>query len=53
MKAILKYIPMCLAAAMLWSCEDTLTEKPSSGYDKDTYFQDASKADMAILGILQ
>lgn len=44
---------MCLAAAMLWSCEDTLTEKPSSGYDKDTYFQDASKADMAILGILQ
>jgi len=54
MKATLKYIPaLLLAATSLWSCEDTLTETPSSGYDKDTYFSSADKANQAILGILQ
>lgn len=33
------------------SCEDTLTEKPDSYYDKDSYFNSESKAEMAIYGI--
>ena len=41
---------IALSAAMT-SCEDTLTEKPDSSYEKDTYFEDNSKAEMAVLGI--
>lgn len=33
------------------SCDDVLTEKPDSFYEKDTYFNTASKAEMAVLGI--
>lgn len=39
------------ASALLASCEDTLTEKPESYYEKDTYFTSDSKAEMAVLGI--
>lgn len=46
------YILAFAAAAALSSCQDALTETPSSGYDKDTYFKNAEKSDMAILGIM-
>ncbi len=52
MKTAYKFLSFLLAGAMLSSCDDLLTETPSSGYDKDTYFADAEKADMAILGIM-
>lgn len=41
-----------LAALTATSCSDILTETPSSGYDKTTYFESAERADMAILGIM-
>lgn len=38
-------------SSMMVSCEDTLTEKPDSYYEKDTYFTSESRAEMAVLGI--
>lgn len=40
-----------LASYGMASCSDTLTEKPDSYYEKDTYFTSDSKAEMAVLGI--
>lgn len=40
------------ACLFLSACNDLLEETPSSGYDKDTYFENAERADMAILGIM-
>ena len=40
-----------LGASGMISCTDTLTEKPDSFYEKDSYFTDAQNADMAVLGI--
>lgn len=39
------------ASALMTSCDDVLTEKPDSFYEKDTYFTSASKAEMAVLGV--
>lgn len=52
MKHVYILAALILSAGFLTSCEDLLTETPSSGYDRDTYFIDAEKADMAILGIM-
>ncbi len=52
MKTAYKYLSILLAGSMLSSCNDLLTETPSAGYDKDTYFETVEKADMAILGIM-
>ncbi|MDE7141348.1 MAG: RagB/SusD family nutrient uptake outer membrane protein [Muribaculaceae bacterium] len=52
MKTAYRLLPILLAGVMATSCNDLLTETPSSGYDKDTYFESAEKADMAILGIM-
>lgn len=52
LKHIIPIALMAAAGMMLASCEDLLTETPSSGYDKDTYFADAEKAEMAIYGIM-
>ena len=49
---ISKFALLVAAAGIFASCEDTLTETPSSGYDKETYFDSAEKAEMAILGIM-
>ena len=38
-------------SVMMTSCNDTLTEKPDSYYEKDTYFDTENKAEMAVLGI--
>ncbi|MCM1405593.1 MAG: RagB/SusD family nutrient uptake outer membrane protein, partial [[Clostridium] fimetarium] len=51
-KKAYRFLSFLLAGAMFSSCNDLLTETPSSGYDTDTYFADAEKADMAILGIM-
>ena len=40
-----------LGASGMISCTDTLTEKPDSFYEKDSYFTDAQNADMAVMGI--
>ena len=40
-----------LGASGIISCTDTLTEKPDSFYEKDSYFTDAQNADMAVMGI--
>ena len=52
MKTAYKFLSILLAGSMLSSCNDLLTETPSAGYDKDTYFETVEKADMAILGIM-
>lgn len=51
MKRYIIYIASAFLIAGLSSCEDTLTEKPDSFYEKDTYFTSESKAEMAIYGI--
>lgn len=38
-------------SSLMTSCNDTLTEKPDSYYEKDTYFTSESKAEMAVMGI--
>ena len=40
-----------LTLGVLPSCEDMLTEKPDSSYDKDTFFESEANADMAVMGI--
>lgn len=52
MKTAYKFLSFIFAGALFSSCNDMLTETPSSGYDKDSYFESAEKADMAILGIM-
>lgn len=52
MKTAYKFLSLLVPAALLCSCDDQLTEHPSSGYDKDTYFESVDHADMAILGIM-
>lgn len=52
MKNIYILVFLLLSIGLLTSCEDLLTETPSSGYDRDTFFESAEKADMAILGIM-
>ena len=53
MKKTYIFLPVLLSAAVLCSsCDDQLSESPSSGYDKDKYFVSVEKADMAILGIM-
>lgn len=47
----LLYLLSALLLAGFTSCEDLLTEKPNSSYDKDGYFDSEAKAEMAIMGI--
>lgn len=49
MKTIYKILP--LAAILLASCNDTLTENPDSYYERDDFFTTEAKAEMAVLGI--
>ena len=51
MKRYILFAAAAVIAMGMVSCEDTLTEKPDSYYDKDTYFDSDSKAEMAIYGI--
>lgn len=44
------YITMAAVAALACVSSCDLTEKPTSYYDKDTYFDSASKAKMAVCG---
>lgn len=47
------YRPIAIAAAgvLLASCSDLLDETPSSGYDRDNYFENAERAEAAVLGV--
>lgn len=45
------YILSALVLAGATSCEDTLTEKPDSYYEKENYFVNETNANMAIVGI--
>lgn len=45
------YIAAALLLGGLTSCEDLLTEKPNSFYEKDQYFNSESKAEMSIQSI--
>lgn len=51
-----RYKMICALGALLavgfTACEDTLTEKPDSFYEKDTYFDSPAKAKMAVTGVL-
>lgn len=47
----LLYIASALLLGGLTSCDDMLTEKPGSFYEKEQYFNSESKAQMAIYGI--
>lgn len=47
-KNIVLFMASCLTLA---SCEDKLTEKPSSYYTADEFFSDSDNAEMGILGI--
>lgn len=44
-----KFLALCALIAAAVSCD--LTEKPSSFYEKDTYFDSATKAKMSVMGI--
>ena len=44
-----KFLALCALIAAAVSCD--LTEKPSSFYEKDTYFDSSTKARMAVMGI--
>lgn len=44
-----KFLALCALIAAAVSCD--LTEKPSSFYEKDTYFDSATKARMSVMGI--
>ena len=50
-KLHLLYIASAFLLSGLTSCEDMLTEKPDSAYEKDEYFDSESKAEMAVYGI--
>lgn len=45
------YLFCILFAVTLTACEDTLTEKPDSYYEKDNFFVSESNAEMAITGV--
>ena len=45
-KLHLLYIASTFLLGGLTSCEDMLTEKPDSAYEKDEYFDSESKAEM-------
>lgn len=47
----LLYTAFALLILSLASCEDMLTEKPNSSYDKDGFFESEAKAEMAVMGI--
>ncbi len=52
MKKYIFFVAGVLAlSSMMVSCKDTLTEKPDSFYEKDTYFTSPARAEMAVLGI--
>lgn len=54
MKQILSLYLLALAASatlFCTACEDTLTERPDSYYEREDYFTTAEKADMAVVGI--
>ena len=44
-----KFLALCALIAVAVSCD--LTEKPSSFYEKDTYFNSYTKAKMSVMGI--
>ena len=44
-----KFLALCALIAVTASCD--LTEKPTSFYEKDTYFDSATKAKMSVMGI--
>lgn len=50
-KLHLVYMASALLLGSLTSCEDMLTEKPDSFYEKDGYFDSESKAEMAVYGV--
>lgn len=50
-KHIIFGLTILAGLGMMTACSDTLTEKPDSYYEKDTYFTSSSKAEMAVLGI--
>ena len=51
MKILNRYLPWVAGCLLLCSCEDLLKEDPNSYYDKDDFFVDASKAEMAVMGV--
>lgn len=46
-----KSICIALVALPLASCSDLLDESPSSGYDRDSFFDSVEKAESAVLGV--
>lgn len=50
-QSIILLMSALLTGGLTTSCEDMLTEKPNSSYDKDHFFDSESKAEMAIMGI--
>lgn len=46
-----KFLCIVLAALPLASCSDILDETPSSGYDRDSFFDSVEKAESAVLGV--
>lgn len=46
-----KYIYIAAAALLLPSCSDILDESPSSGYDRNSFFQSVERAESAVLGV--
>ncbi|MBD9093313.1 MAG: RagB/SusD family nutrient uptake outer membrane protein [Bacteroides oleiciplenus] len=50
-QSIILIISALLVVGITTSCEDLLTEKPNSSYDKDNFFDSEAKAEMAIMGI--
>lgn len=50
-KHFFAFVMAVLSVGGFSSCEDMLTEDPDSSYDKDTFFDSESNAEMAIMGI--
>lgn len=48
----LRYTSLLISAAItLASCSDILDETPSSGYDRDNFFENEEKAESAVIGV--
>lgn len=48
---IYRYIIIGAAALALAACSDVLDETPSSGYDRENYFENVERAEAAVLGV--
>lgn len=48
---IYRYIVFGVAAVALGACSDILDETPSTGYDRENYFENVERAEAAVLGV--